>query len=323
MQKRQGLDALGYGKMAKPSVGAGEVLVRVVCAGLNPVDFKLANGGMNEWVWPHVPGVDVAGVVEEVGARVDEVIVGDRVMLHNDIRKQGGLAEYVVGQGHTVSRLPEGIGFVEAAALPCAGMTALLALDRKVGMVEGQSILVQAGAGGVGGFAIQLAKLGGMHVLTTCSGRNVEYVKQLGADVVIDYTKGDVLQEVKAVTGGEGVDVVLDLLGGDAGAAAMEMVRFGGHVAYVVGVPDLSGVYGFVKGYSAHAITLGGAYLSGDWRAQCDLAEMGEELLEMVDEGVIDPLVEEVIGFGEAVEGLRRLSGGHVRGKIVVQVGEG
>ncbi|QQE12455.1 zinc-binding dehydrogenase [Planctomycetota bacterium] len=320
--REAGMDKLVVGEMDRPKTSRGEVLIEVKCAGLNPVDWKLAGGGMKEWVWPHVPGVDVAGVVAQVGDEVDGIEVDDRVMLHGDIRMQGGLAEFVVGKAHAVSLIPEGVSFEQAAAVPCAGETALLALDRKVGMVEGATVLVQAGAGGVGGFAIQIAKMGGMKVITTCSSGNVEYVKGLGADEVIDYTKEDVSERVKALTGGKGVDVVLDTLGGDAGKAALEMIGFGGHVAHVVGVADASGVNGFVKGYSQHAITLGGAYLSGDYDAQCALAEMGETLLELVAAGTLDPMVSEVVELDGAIDGLVRLSEGHVRGKIVVKIGD-
>ena len=320
--KAGGLGELYVGEMDRPVVGDGEVLVRVMCCGLNPVDYKLVEGGMKEWKWPHVPGVDVAGVVEEVGEGVDVWQVGDAVMMHNDIRVQGGLAEYVVGKAHVLSQLPEGVSFEEAAALPCAGMTAMLTLDRKVGMVEGASALVQGGAGGVGGFAIQIAKLGGMKVITTCSKGNEDYVRGLGADEVIDYKNENVVERVKQLSGeAGGVDVVVDTLGGQAGKDAMEMIRFGGHVAHVVGVVDHSEVNGFVKGYSIHAITLGGAYLSGDYEAQCDLAEMGDELLDLVANGGIDPMVGEVVGFDEAIGGLERLAGRHARGKIVVRVG--
>ncbi|QDU34462.1 Phenolphthiocerol synthesis polyketide synthase type I Pks15/1 [Poriferisphaera corsica] len=323
LQNKTGLGSLELGEMEKPEVGDGELLVKVVCCGLNPVDYKLAEGGMKEWAWPHVPGVDVAGVVEEVGEGCggeDGYEGGEAVMVHNDIRVQGGLGEYVVVKGHVVSRMPEGVSFEQAAALPCAGMTALLALDRKVGMVEGDTVLIQAGAGGVGGFGIQIAKRGGMRVIATCSGGNVDYVKGLGADEVIDYTKEDVAEGVRALTDGRGVDVVLDTLGGDAGMAALEMIAFGGHVAHVVGMADASGINGFARGYSQHAITLGGAYLSGDYVAQCVLKEMGETLLELVLSGDLDAMVGEVVGLEGAIAGLERLKEGHVRGKIVVRI---
>ncbi|MDW8518532.1 alcohol dehydrogenase catalytic domain-containing protein [Priestia flexa] len=139
------------GNSKKPVPGEGEVLVQVHATALNPVDYKTATGGNPSWSYPHILGLDVAGVVEEVGANVTDIQVSDRVVYHGDLTKKGGFAEYAVTTAHTVSVIPEGVSFEAAAALPCAGYTVYQALFSKLHIEEGQFILIHAGAGGVGG----------------------------------------------------------------------------------------------------------------------------------------------------------------------------
>src|SRR5271166_6563245 len=205
--------SLRIGEISTPRPGVDEALVRVCATSLNPVDYKVAAQGYEGWNYPHVLGVDIAGVIETLGEGVDSWNLGDRVFYHTTWRKDGSYAEFNVAPAHTFARVPEGIFFVDAATLPCAALTAYCALYRRLHIREGDIVLVHAAAGGVGGFAIQLAKAAKAFVIGTCSEPNTQYVRELGADEVINYRAEDVFQRVKAIAGDRGIDAIVDTIG--------------------------------------------------------------------------------------------------------------
>jgi NADPH2:quinone reductase len=313
--------AMTLGEVVQPRPGPGEIRVQTRAVGLNPVDFKLARSGYPAWRYPFILGLDVAGVADEVGEGVERWRPGDRVFYHGDLSKPGGFAELALAQAHTVAAIPAGISFAEAASLPCAGLTAYHALFRRLHVRAGDTILVQAGAGGVGGFAIELARHAGLRVFTTCSARNAEYVRALGAELAFDYRTADIKQAVLEATGGRGVDAVVESLGPESATRCLEMLAFNGGMACVSGLPDLSRLAPFTVSPSLHEVSLGGAHLRGDRQAQADLATMAEELAGLVVAGAIQPLPIEILPWEQLPDGLDRLAEGHVRGKIVVQIG--
>jgi NADPH2:quinone reductase len=173
----------------------------------------VAAQGYEGWRYPHVLGVDVAGVIETTGEGVISWNRGDKVFYHTTWRKEGSYAEFNVAPAHTFARIPEGISFVDAATLPCAALTAYCALYRRLHVREGDIVLVHAAAGGVGGFAVQMAKAANAFVIGTCSASNAKYVGELGADEVIDYRSEDVFQRAKAIAGDRGIDAIIDNIG--------------------------------------------------------------------------------------------------------------
>jgi NADPH:quinone reductase len=197
--------SLRIGEISIPRPGADEALVRVCATSLNPVDYKVAAQGYEGWRYPHVLGVDVAGVIETLGESVVSWSLGDQVFYHTTWRKDGSYAEFNVAPAHTFARIPEGISFVDAATLPCAVLTAYCALYRRLHVREGDIVLVHTAAGGVGGFAIQLAKAAKAFVIGTCSAPNEKYVRELGADEIIDYRSEDVYQRARAIAGDGGM----------------------------------------------------------------------------------------------------------------------
>jgi NADPH:quinone reductase len=302
-------------EMPAPQPPPGCIRVQVHAAGLNPVDYQLATYGNRSWQYPHILGLDVAGTVDALGEGVSGWSIGDRVYYHGDLRKPGGFAEYAVNVAHTVAPIPERLSFVEAAALPCAGFTAYLALHRRLHVHQGQTALIQGGAGGVGGFGVQLAKLAGARVLATCSARNANYVRGLGADETIDYHNENVPERARALTSGRGVDIVLDCVGSETAAEGLEALAFGGGIACVAGLPDLQGFAGFDRALSLHDISLGGAYIAGDRVAQDDMGRIAREFAALSDR--INPTVTETIRLDDIPHALQRLAGRHVHGKIV------
>lgn len=313
-------EEMKIGETDKPSPKAGEVLVRVKAAGLNPVDYKTATGGVPAWSYPHILGVDGAGIIEELGEGVDTWKVGDRVVFHSDMTKRGNYAEYNVTSAHTISRIPDEISFVDAVALPCAGYTAYQALFFKLHIQKGDSILIHAGAGGVGGFAIQLAKQAGLTVITTASTENHDYVKDLGADYAIDYREHDFVEEVMKVTDGLGVDHVLDAVNRENADKSVKALAFNGQIAFIAGPPDANANIRFDHPLSFHQVALGSVHGSGNYRQQQTLQTMGDIMLEMVQKGTLKTLVEKEITLEEVPEALKQLSERHVKGKIIATI---
>jgi NADPH:quinone reductase len=303
-----------------PSPQKGELLVEVHAVGLNPVDYKTATNGMPVWSYPHILGLDVAGVVVETGEGVTGWKKGDRVVYHGDFTKKGGYAEYAVINAHTVSRIPEQVTFEDTAALPTAGYTAYQALHRKLPLEKIDTILIHGGAGGVGGFGVQLAKLAGKTVISTASSHNHEYVKSLGADYVIDYREEDVNLRVMEITNGRGVDAVVDAVSRQSATDSLDALAYMGHMVYIAGAPDFTKIKPFTKVVSYHEIALAAAHQSNDMVAQKDFAVIGDQMLSLVEEGNLDTMLTEVVRLEEVPEALIRLSERHVKGKIVAKL---
>lgn len=299
---------------------SGEVCVQLRAVSLNPVDNKLIQSGHPAWRYPHVPGVDGAGVVTTVGPDVSVWQPGDRVYFHTNLTRDGTFAEYVTVPGHVLARVPDHVAWTSAAALPCAGFTAYHALNRRLHLGVGQTILIHGGSGGVGGYAIQFAKLCGAVVLATCSAANRAHVLELGADVAIDYAQDDLAAAVMEATAGRGVHAVLDTVSSDSATRALGLLRFNGQLAFIAGAPDYSQARSLRRGLSFHDVTLGGAYASGDFEAQQDLARMGTEVMELLATNRIRDNVTLELPFEQLPEGLTRLNTGKVRGKIVCVV---
>ncbi|MCL3776568.1 MULTISPECIES: zinc-binding dehydrogenase [unclassified Actinomyces] len=321
-----------------PEPGPGQVRVRVGACGLNPVDWKVARSGSASWDWPHVLGLDVAGTVDALGDGVcpdahgpegsdplrADLAVGARVALHHDLRRPGGLAEYVVVDAQALAHVPAPVSLTAAAALPCAGMTALQALTR-LHVGEQQTLLVTGGAGGVGGYAVQLARLMGARVIATASPGKAEAVRALGADEVLDYralgSPEAVAAAARALTPqGRGVDAVLDTLGAGSATANLAALAFNGGLAYIGGRPDLAQLPGFSVSPSLHEVSLGAAYSAGTSRDRLVLTLMLTSLLTMVADGELDPRVERAVALQEAPQAYLLLAQGHALGKTVAVV---
>lgn len=313
-------EGLVLAEFPEPTPGPGEILVSIRAASLNPVDYKVMGGGHPAWTYPHVPGVDAAGVVHRTGAGVTRWKEGDRVAFHADLSKNGVFAEYAVTNARTAAAIPEGVGFEAAAAFPCAGLTAYQALVRKLHIQPGQSIFIHGGAGGVGGYAIQLARLlGAGLILTSTSSHNFEYVKSLGADAVFDYNLEDVHERMLEHTEGQGVDLILNTVNRATAQLDLTALSFGGALACIAGAPEtVADFQPSWKTFTVHKLMLGGAHLSGDRKAEEDLAAMADEFLGLLAKGHIDPMIAETIALRDVPAALTRLSGRHVRGKIVV-----
>jgi len=306
-----GTDVFEPRDLPRPVPGPGEVLVRVVASGTNPVDAKIRAAG--SWARiqpPAVLGYDAAGVVEEVGPGVTDFKRGDEVFYTPEIfgTQLGTYAEFSAVPARIVARKPAKADFVAAAAIPLAGGTAYEAIVRRLAVGPGDTVLIHGGAGGVGSFAVQLARAAGARVLATAGTQNQETLRRLGADVAIDYTREDAAERALADTGGRGVDAVFDTAGGDLVARSVPATRPGGRLATIL---SAGGDLGLL---SMKNLTLHGIFLLRE-RARL------EALARLVDRGQITPLIDEVLPLGEVARAHQRLDSGHGRGKIVLTVG--
>jgi NADPH:quinone reductase len=311
------LDSFRLSEVPMPIPGDGQIRVKVHATGLNPVDYKLALGGHPAWEYPFILGLDVAGTVDAIADGVEGLKQGDRIVYHGNLSKPGGFAEYAIAEAHTVARVPESVSFSDAVAVPCAGYTAYLALITRLRVKPGMTVLIQAGAGGVGGYAIQLAAKRGCQVIATASKVHEEYVRNLGARYVIDYHEESVPERVLELTNNSGVDCIVDPVGSKTADESIRALKFGGGIACVAGLPDTSKIRPFAQAPSIHEITLGGAYFNADVKTQSHMAHIGNIMMEMLRNGKLDPMVSENISLGEIPEALQRLQGRHVMGKIV------
>ncbi|MFT4084178.1 MAG: zinc-binding dehydrogenase [Nocardioides sp.] len=309
--------ALRVGHLPTPEPGRDQVRVRVAACGLNPVDDQVAAHGEPTWTWPHVLGLDVAGVVDRVGPGVLGFEPGDRVAFHGDLRRPGGLAEYAIAEATSLARIPDAVSEVAAAALPCAGMSAWQAVVDRLRVGPGDTVLITGGAGGVGGYAVQLAALAGADVLATASAVNHPRVRELGARAVIDYRVEDVSARVRELTDGRGVDGVLDTVSAASATSYLPLIVHAGGIACVAGRADASALPSFTTAVSVHEIALGAAYPFGDERARRRLGSTLESLLALVAEGRLDPHLGRTVTLEDLSVSYAALRARHVAGKIV------
>ena len=307
-----GLDVFEARDLRAPGPGPGELLVKVHASGTNPVDAKIRQNGTWAGITPPaILGYDVSGVVESVGLGVTDFGVGDEVYYTPEIagNQAGSYAEHNVVPAAIVARKPEVLTHTEAAAVPLAGGTAWEALVRRLAVRAGETVLIHGGAGGVGSFAVQIAKAAGARVLATAGPSNQGTLAELGADVAIDYHEADVAQVVLDLTGGEGVDAVFDVAGGNI-PSSLEATRPLGRLATILGPKgDLTPLY-------RRNQTLHGVFLLRERRRL-------EELAVLLERGQLRPLVERVLPLERVAEAHERLDSGHGRGKIVLAVADG
>ena len=230
-----GPEVLKFEDAPAPQPGPGEVLVRIHAAAVNPVDWKVRAGRLKERIQyplPLIPGWDFSGVVEATGPGVTRLKKGDEVYARPDIARNGAYAEYIVAKESEVAFKPKSVDHVQAAAIPLAALTAWQALFDTAGLKAGQKVLIHGAAGGVGSFAVQLAKRKGAHVIGTASGRNQSFLRELGVDEAIDYEKTgfeDVVHDV---------DVVLDTIGGDTQNRSWKVLKKGGILVSIISPPS-------------------------------------------------------------------------------------
>ncbi|WP_369903542.1 NADP-dependent oxidoreductase [Bacillus manliponensis] len=289
-----------------PTLHEDEVLIEVYAAAINPVDWKTRQGQLQEvlhFSFPIILGLDAAGIVVKTGKNVTAYKRGDKVYTKLANVGRGAYAEYVTEKEEYVARMPENLTFEQAASVPLAGLTAWQSLVDYGGIQKGDRVFIHAGAGGVGSFAIQIAKAFGAHVTTTASLTNHDFLKELGADIVIDYRK----EKFEHVATND-YDIILDTIGGEVQEKSYSLLKPGGRLVSIVHAPkegklvrdDISAEFMWLKP--------SGKQLS--------------QLSQWIEEEKLKPIVSHVLNFSE--ENVRKAhtlsEQGHTRGKIVINV---
>jgi NADPH:quinone reductase-like Zn-dependent oxidoreductase len=303
IHKYGGPEVLIFEDAPRPEPGSAEVLIRVRAAGVNPVDWKIRAGYLKDirpYTFPLILGWDVSGVVQATGPGASKFKIGDEVYSRPDSARNGAYAEYIAVKEFEVAFKPRSIDHVHAGAIPLACLTAWQAIFDTAGLRAGQKILIHAAAGGVGSFAVQLAKWKGAYVFGTASGRNQSLLRELGADEPIDYENTrfeDLVHDV---------DVVFDTIGGDTQERSWNVLKKGGFLVSLVAPPSAEE-----------------AAKNGVRQAFIFMTPNGAELTEIariVDSGKLKPVVETVLPLPDARRAHELSQTGHTRGKIVLGV---
>jgi len=293
-------DAPTLWDVEQPTPGSGEVLVRVAGAATNPLDLKITAGYMHDFfpvTFPYTLGTDVSGTITEVGGRVEGWAVGDQIVARLDPSVGGGYAEFALVPAEQLVPAPTSVPLFLASGAATAAATAWQAVSEIAGLQAGQRVLIHAGAGGVGSFAVQMSHALGAHVITTASGPGLQIAQDLGADQVIDHTAGPFESEL------DGVDVVIDTVGGAVEAQSLEVLRPGGLLVALPMPPD-------TERAAAHGLRAESLFHASD-------AQRLRTVVGMVDADT-RILLDRKLTLEEAPEALRYLAAGHAKGKIIL-----
>jgi NADPH:quinone reductase-like Zn-dependent oxidoreductase len=300
-----GPEVLKYEDVPLPEAKENQMLVRVIAAGVNPVDGMVRSGMFEKYqkaVFPLILGGDIAGVVEKIGSKITKFKAGDPIYAYVSWKNGGGYAEYAIVTEQEAAPKPKSISYVEAAAVPIVALTAWQALIDSAKLSAGQSVLIHGGSGGVGTFAIQIAKAHGAKVFATASTRNQDLLKELGADVAIDYTK----QKFEDIA--KDVDVVLDSVGGDTLERSYGVLKKGGFIVTLNSPLDHAEL-------DKHGIR--GDEISVKPNPD-ELAELGK----LIDAKKIKVVVSQTFPLADAIKAQEQAATGHTRGKIVLKVAD-
>lgn len=327
LKKYGGLDQVEFAELPRPAIKPDEMLVEIHAAGLNPIDYMIPKGMFKPIMpirLPHVVGSDLAGVVVETGSKVTRFKPGDAVFASIFDLPGGSLAEFAAVPESAAAHKPANLDFVQAASIPMVGLTSWQALRERLHLKRGQKVFIPAGSGGIGTFAIQLAKYFGATVGTTTSSANVELVRTLGADQVVDYTQQDAAQVLRDY------DAILGTLRGDALEKSLAILKPGSNVVSLIGPPDAA--FARARGMNFVMKTIFGLLSAKIIRRarQRDAAYSflfmrpdGSQLAEigaLLADGRIRPVIDQVFAFEQAKDGLAYLEQGRAKGKIVVRM---
>jgi NADPH:quinone reductase-like Zn-dependent oxidoreductase len=287
----------------KPTPGKDEVLIRVYATSVNPIDWKIREGGhkgKTPTKFPLILGWDVSGVIEEAGKDVENYKQGDEVYSRPDPTRDGAYAEYIIVKADQINFKPKSIDHEKAAAVPLAGLTAWQGLFDHGELQPGQKILIHAASGGVGTFAVQFAKWKGAYIIGTTSEKNIDFVKHLGADEVIDYKNEKFEEKLKDI------DLVFDTIGGETQKRSLQVLKNGGRLITTL------------KPENQEEAKLKNIHVEG-YMAQSYPAQL-QQIAQLIDAGKIKPIIAKIMPLEQAAEAQKLSEEGHILGKIVLKV---
>ena len=298
-----GTETLQLNQIDTPKINTDDILIKVKSSSINPVDWKIREGYLKDFIPYQMPvtlGFDVSGVVSEVGSEVTDFKIGDEVFSRPDISRDGAYADYIAVKADEVAFKSSKLSFEQAAALPLAGITAWQCLVDVGQLQAGQRVLIHAGAGGVGHLAIQIAKAKGAIVIATASTANQELLTQFGADQAVDYTKGVLLEQI------EPVDLVIDTIGGEVQNNSWALLKAGGMLVSIVDQPNEE----LAKQHNAKAAFV---FIESSSRIL-------RELNKLVEKDQLLPFIEHRFSLEQIADAHLQSQTGRTRGKIIIKV---
>lgn len=317
---------LVFSEVEKPTVKDNQVLIEIHSASVNPIDYKIIEGILKQirkLNFPFPIGFDVAGIVVERGSNVTNLKVGDEVYSRVPSESPGTFAEYIAVDSDVVCLKPSNLNFSESASLPLVGLTTIQSFD-KASLKSGNKVLIHAGSGGIGTFAIQYAKSKGAYVYTTTSTKNVEWVKELGADRVIDYKTENYLNIVN------NIDIVYETLGGNYTIDAFKVIKNGGKVVSLIGNVDketareleLNRVFRFMLALKRMKITKQIKHKSAYYKLilMNSNGTQLNEIKKLVEDKLIKPVIDKEFSFSESIDALLYQKSGRAKGKIIIKI---
>ena len=309
-----------------PTIGPNQILIKTHAASFNPLDYKIVRGdfkAIRKIQFPRGIGRDVSGVIEKVGEKVQKLQIGDKVYSRIDENFVGTMAEYVISNATDVALMPSNLNYGEAASIPLAGLTVYQSLIDIAKLSSGENILIHAGSGGVGTIAIQLSKHLGANVTTTTSTNNVDMVKNLGADKVIDYTKQSFLDV------NEKYDIVYDTLGGQHTVDSFKVLKENGRVVSIAGELDditaeqlgLNKFIRFILSMKARKVKKAASRINASYRfyLMSPNGKQLNELAKLYEKESIKPVIDNIYTFEESIAAIDYLSKGRAKGKVVIE----
>lgn len=317
---------LTFNEIEKPTLTDNQVLIEVCAASVNPIDHKIIEGALkriSKLTFPASIGFDLAGIVIEKGIHVKHLKIGDEVYSRVPRESPGTFAEYIAVDANVVSLKPSNLDFKESASLPLVALATIQSFQ-KANFKFGDRILIHAGSGGIGTFAIQYAKSKGAYVYTTTSTKNVSWVKELGADRVIDYSTENYLDIVKDI------DIVFDTLGGNYTLEAFDLIKKRGKVVTLIGEVDketakelkLNGIIRMILAFKRKKITKKIKKKSAFYKLIL-MQPNGEQLTDvkkLVEANLIKPVIDKVFPFSKSIEALLYQKSGRAKGKVIIKV---
>lgn len=298
---------LQMGDVQIPEVRSLDVLAEIHAASVNPLDIKIRNGLRAGYPLPLTMGSDFAGIVVKTGDSETKFKTGDRVYGRPNQKRIGTFAEYIAADQNDIALIPENLSLEQAAAVPLVGLTSYQMLTEVLQIKPGQKLLIHAGSGGIGSFAIQLAKALGAFVATTTSTPNVEWVKALGADIVIDYRQQKFEEELRDY------DAVFDTLGGQSLIDSFQVVQKGGKIGSLIGLSG-DGAEQRLKGLQSETgVSYQYYYMRPDGKQL-------SRITQYIEQGQIKPVIDRIFPFEEAQQAIEYSESGHAKGKIILKI---
>jgi len=317
---------LSFNEIEKPIVKDNQILIEIYAASVNPIDYKIIEGilkKINKLSFPAPIGFDVAGIVVEKGANVMDFNLGDEVYSRVPSESPGTFAEYIAVNSDAVCLKPSNLNFEQSSCLPLAGLTSIQSFN-KANLKSGDKVLIHAGSGGIGTFAIQYAKSKGAYVYTTTSTKNVSWVKELGADRVIDYETENYLDILS------NLDIVYDTLGGNYTVDAFDVIKEGGKVVSLTGEVDketarelkLNGFIRFLLSMKRKKITKQIKKKSAYYKMilMSPNGQQLQEIKKLVEDQSIKPIIDKTFTFSESIDALLYQKLGRAKGKIIIKI---